>query len=239
MDGEAGFTFPRDAVSADVPARGRRSAVRPARAGRPRRALAALQALANQQAIVVDHRTRRRTLLLPRPRSCPSLSSPSWSASSSRGDRPSTATPPPNERVVFVVVVFRLLDRERDSVLKSLSQILGEVATQVRDTDSRVAALEAANRAERAEREAWKVRAERAEGRAGDLERKLDATREELLAMHDKTASKVAKIAKDSAKSPEADSPRVSAMRREVESLDRYARETRAIVERLEAGAES
>ena len=133
----------------------------------------------------------------------------------------------------------RLLDRERDSVLKSLSQILGEVASQVRDTDSRVAALEAANGAERAEREAWKVRAERAEGRAGDLERKLDATREELLAMHDKTASKVAKIAKDSAKSPEADSPRVSAMRREVESLDRYARETRAVVERLEAGAES
>ena len=124
-------------------------------------------------------------------------------------------------------------------MLKSLSQILGEVASQVRDTDSRVAALEAANGAERAEREAWKVRAERAEGRAGDLERKLDATREELLAMHDKTASKVAKIAKDSAKSPEADPPRVSAMRREVESLDRYARETRAVVERLEAGAES
>ena len=124
-------------------------------------------------------------------------------------------------------------------MLKSLSQILGEVASQVRDTDSRVAALEAANGAERAEREAWKVRAERAEGRAGDLERKLDATREELLAMHDKTASKVAKIAKDSAKSPEADSPRVSAMRREVESLDRYARETHAVVERLEAGAES
>mmetsp|Transcript_11385 Transcript_11385/g.51540 ORF Transcript_11385/g.51540 Transcript_11385/m.51540 type:complete len:238 (-) Transcript_11385:1921-2634(-) len=36
-----------------------------------------------------------RTLLLPRPPSCPSLSSPSWSASSSRGDRPSIATPPP------------------------------------------------------------------------------------------------------------------------------------------------
>ena len=127
-------------------------------------------------------------------------------------------------------------------MLKSLSQILGEVATQVRDTDSRVAALEATNRAERAEREAWKVRAECAEGRAGDLERKLDATREELLAMHDKTASKVAKIAaKDSAKSPAgaADSPRVTAMQREVESLDRYARESRAIVERLEAGAES
>ena len=70
----------------------------------------------------------------------------------------------------------RLLDRERDSVLKSLSQILGEVANQVRDTDSRVAALEAAN-------EAWKARAERAEGRAGDLERKLDATREELLSL--------------------------------------------------------
>ena len=128
-----------------------------------------------------------------------------------------------------------LLDRERDSVLKSLSQILGEVANQVRDTDSRVAALEAAN-------EAWKARAERAEGRAGDLERKLDATREELLAMHDKTASKVAKIAaKDAAKSPRDadDSPRVNAMQREAESLDRYARETRAVVERLEAGAES
>ena len=129
----------------------------------------------------------------------------------------------------------RLLDRERDSVLKSLSQILGEVANQVRDTDSRVAALEAAN-------QAWKLRAERAEGRAGDLERKLDATREELLAMHDKTASKVAKIAaKDAAKSPRDadDSPRVNAMQREAESLDRYARETRAVVERLEAGAES
>ena len=74
-----------------------------------------------------------------------------------------------------------LLDRERDSVLKSLSQILGEVANQVRDTDSRVAALEAATRAERAERDAWKLRAERAERRADDLERKLDATREELL----------------------------------------------------------
>ena len=32
-------------------------------------------------------------------------------------------------------------------MLKSLSQILGEVANQVRDTDSRVAALEAANEA--------------------------------------------------------------------------------------------
>ena len=64
-------------------------------------------------------------------------------------------------------------------MLKSLSQILGEVANQVRDTDSRVAALEAATRAN-AERDAWKLRAERAEERAGDLARKLDATREEL-----------------------------------------------------------
>ena len=225
----------RDTVSADVPARRHRRGGGPARAGLP----GALSPRSRLSRINKPSSSERNEANASPPAS-PELSifelaelERKLVAGGSPVDRDAAAGTSSSSSST------RLLDRERDSVLKSLSQILGEVASQVRDTDSRVAALEAANGAERAEREAWKVRAERAEGRAGDLERKLDATREELLAMHDKTASKVAKIAKDSAKSPEADSPRVSAMRREVESLDRYARETRAVVERLEAGAES
>ena len=80
-------------------------------------------------------------------------------------------------------------------MLKSLSQIVGEMANQVRATNDRVAALESANETERTERTTWMHRAERAETRVGDLERALVSTREELLAVHDKTSAKVAKIA--------------------------------------------
>lgn len=135
-----------------------------------------------------------------------------------------------------------LLDKERDSVLKSLSQIVGEMANQVRATNDRVAALESANETERAERTTWMHRAERAETRVGDLERALVSTREELLAVHDKTSAKVAKIANENAENKNAKTTSPSnedSNKQRVDALDREHRETRALIQRLEASHET
>ena len=135
-----------------------------------------------------------------------------------------------------------LLDKERDSVLKSLSQIVGEMTNQVRATNDRVAALESANETERTERNAWMHRAERAETRVGDLERALKSTREELLAVHDKTSAKVAKIATENAeiKNAKTTSPsNEDSNKQRVDALDREHRETRALIQRLEASHET
>lgn len=135
-----------------------------------------------------------------------------------------------------------LLDKERDSVLKSLSQIVGEMANQVRATNDRVAALESANDTERTERTTWMHRAERAETRVGDLERALVSTREELLAVHDKTSAKVAKIANENAENAKTSSSVSSnedSNKQRVDALDREHRETRALIQRLEASHET
>jgi DNA repair exonuclease SbcCD ATPase subunit len=136
-----------------------------------------------------------------------------------------------------------LLDKERDSVLKSLSQIVGEMTNQVRATNDRVAALESANETERTERNAWMHRAERAETRVGDLERALKSTREELLAVHDKTSAKVAKIATENAenaKNAKTTSPsHEDSNKQRVDALDREHRETRELIQRLEASHET
>ena len=136
-----------------------------------------------------------------------------------------------------------LLDKERDSVLKSLSQIVGEMTNQVRATNDRVAALESANETERTERTTWMHRAERAETRVGDLERALKSTREELLAVHDKTSAKVAKIATENAenaKNAKTTSPsNEDSNKQRVDALDREHRETRALIQRLEASHET
>jgi hypothetical protein len=128
-------------------------------------------------------------------------------------------------------------------VLKSLSQIVGEMTNQVRATNDRVAALESANETERTERTTWMHRAERAETRVGDLERALKSTREELLAVHDKTSAKVAKIATENAenaKNAKTTSPsNEDSNKQRVDALDREHRETRALIQRLEASHET
>ena len=127
-------------------------------------------------------------------------------------------------------------------MLKSLSQIVGEMTNQVRATNDRVAALESANETERTERNAWMHRAERAETRVGDLERALKSTREELLAVHDKTSAKVAKIATENAENKNAkttSSSNEDSNKQRVDALDREHRETRALIQRLEASHET
>ena len=128
-------------------------------------------------------------------------------------------------------------------MLKSLSQIVGEMTNQVRATNDRVAALESANETERTERNAWMHRAERAETRVGDLERALKSTREELLAVHDKTSAKVAKIATENAenaKNAKTTSPsNEDSNKQRVDALDREHRETRELIQRLEASHET
>jgi trimeric autotransporter adhesin len=127
-------------------------------------------------------------------------------------------------------------------VLKSLSQIVGEMTNQVRATNDRVAALESANETERTERTTWMHRAERAETRVGDLERALVSTREELLAVHDKTSAKVAKIANENAENKNAKTTSPSnedSNKQRVDALDREHRETRALIQRLEASHET
>ena len=128
-------------------------------------------------------------------------------------------------------------------MLKSLSQIVGEMTNQVRATNDRVAALESANETERTERTTWMHRAERAETRVGDLERALKSTREELLAVHDKTSAKVAKIATENAenaKNAKTTSPsNEDSNKQRVDALDREHRETRELIQRLEASHET
>ena len=127
-------------------------------------------------------------------------------------------------------------------MLKSLSQIVGEMTNQVRATNDRVAALESANETERTERTTWMHRAERAETRVGDLERALVSTREELLAVHDKTSAKVAKIANENAENKNAKTTSPSnedSNKQRVDALDREHRETRALIQRLEASHET
>jgi hypothetical protein len=117
------------------------------------------------------------------------------------------------------------------------------MTNQVRATNDRVAALESANETERTERTTWMHRAERAETRVGDLERALKSTREELLAVHDKTSAKVAKIATENAenaKNAKTTSPsNEDSNKQRVDALDREHRETRALIQRLEASHET
>ena len=80
-------------------------------------------------------------------------------------------------------------------------------------------------------------------GGVGDLERALKSTREELLAVHDKTSAKVAKIATENAenaKNAKTTSPsHEDSNKQRVDALDREHRETRELIQRLEASHET